>query len=126
MSPSQMQDVTLDTIAGGALPELFDHALKECVVNMLDPNTDPKAARGITITIEMKPGDSREQAIMKAQVKTKLAAPKPTPDVMYFGQSKRTGEIVATRYDPQQLELGEDPDDRDVVPLPHDQNRRIQ
>lgn len=116
MSPG-MQNLTLDTVAKGAAPERFQDELEKIVANILDPNTDPEAVRAITLTVKVKPSESREMATVLLEVKSKLAPPKGVPDTMYFGRSKKDGELVATRYDPSQLELGEDPEERDVLPM---------
>jgi hypothetical protein len=114
-----MQDLTLATIAKGAAPERFQDELARVVANILDVNTDPEAIRAITMTVKIKPSESREMATVALEVKSKLAPPKAVPDTMYFGRSKKDGELVATRWDPAQLELGEDAEERDVLPINH-------
>lgn len=117
MSPGGMEDLTLNTVAKGAAPERFQDELARLVENVLDPNTDPEAVRSITLTLKVKPHESREQATVALEVKSKLAPPKAVPDVMYLGKARDTGELVATRYDPAQLKLGEDPAERTVLPI---------
>ena len=47
--------ITFDNIAGGELAEKFTMALVQIGRNILDPNMDPIAARGMTINLKFKP-----------------------------------------------------------------------
>lgn len=47
--------ITFDSIGGGELAELFKLALKAVGENILDPNMDQEAARGIDISLTFKP-----------------------------------------------------------------------
>lgn len=48
--------ITFDNIAGGELAEKFAMALAQIGRNILDPNMEPKVARGMTINLKFKPG----------------------------------------------------------------------
>lgn len=123
MSPQGMKDLTLKTVARGSAEEGFNFALKELVENALDPNTEPEAKRTIIMKFEFTPNDTRELAVTQLTTTTKLAPRKPVQDVMYFGKNRRTNELVATCRDPSQLEIGEDPDKSDVVPISNSDRR---
>lgn len=58
----QAQGVTLDTIGGGALSELFDAELARILANIADPNTDTSAKRVVTISVSFKPNLDRDVA----------------------------------------------------------------
>lgn len=118
-----MEDLTLETVAKGSAPERFQMALKDLIENALDPNTEPEAKRSITMKFTFQPNDTREMAMQSLQVTTRLAPRRAVQDVMYFGANRRTGEIVATCNDPAQLELGEDPNKSDVVPISNSDRR---
>lgn len=47
--------LTLATICGGAVQEKVDRALEKVTKNIIDPNTDPKKKRSITLKITLKP-----------------------------------------------------------------------
>ena len=47
--------ITFDNIAGGELAEKFSMALAQIGRNIIDPNMDPEAARGMTINLKFKP-----------------------------------------------------------------------
>ena len=56
------QGVTLDTLGGGALSELFTAELNRVLANIADPNTDEKAKRSISINVTLKPNRDRDIA----------------------------------------------------------------
>ena len=49
-------DLSLETIASGTVPEKFQRALEKVLENILDPNTDAKAKRQITVTNHVPAG----------------------------------------------------------------------
>lgn len=111
----EMQDLTLQNVAGGALPEKFQRALSELLENVRDPNTDPTKQRKITIDVKFKPEESREEAKVSTQVKTSLAPDKPDEGVIFLG--RREGELTAVAFDPRQEDLFPEEADADVTPL---------
>jgi hypothetical protein len=71
------QFVVLEKIAGGAVGEQFAIGFQELIANVCDPNTDPRAARSITIELVLKPTEQRNFATYSLRVKTKLAPEEP-------------------------------------------------
>ena len=69
-----MAKITFDSIAGGELAERFKIALVQVGRNILDPNMDPEAKRGITINLSFVPGDTGGINV-EFDVKTKLQDP---------------------------------------------------
>ena len=68
------EKLTLATIGGGAVQERVDRALEKVARNIMDPNTDPKKKRMITLKIIMKPDeDDREDVEVSAEVQVSLA-----------------------------------------------------
>lgn len=65
-------NVELSELANGAIQEKLDHALKDVMTNILDPNTEAKKKRKITITLTMEPGENRDTLTLDAQVKATL------------------------------------------------------
>jgi len=89
--------ITFDNIAGGELAEKFKMALGQIGRNIMDPNMDPEAARGMTISLKFKP--SKAGAInVDFDVKTKLAGFAKTETVFLIGQDARTGRIEMSEY----------------------------
>lgn len=68
-----MKPVTLESIGGGALKELFNAEMDRVMGNIRDINTDPAQKRTITMTVEFKPDAKREGADVKLKCKSSLA-----------------------------------------------------
>ena len=110
-----MQELDLATLGGGAAIERFQDELERVVANILDPNTEATKVRKITLTVSLKPHESREFAQAALRVTSSLAPAKDVGELAFFGRM-RTGEIVATRRDPRQMEIGEE-GEPDVRPI---------
>lgn len=66
--------LTLATLCGGAVQEKIDRALEKVARNILDPNTDIKKKRTITLKVVLKPDeDDREDVEVTADVSVSLA-----------------------------------------------------
>jgi len=89
--------ITFDNIAGGELAEKFTMALAQIGRNILDPNMDPAAARGMTINLKFKLG-SRGTIDIEFEVKTKLAGFQKSETVFLVGQDLNTGRIEMSEY----------------------------
>lgn len=95
-----LKAVTLDTVAGGALVELFQAELVRTLDNIADINTDPEQKRTITITLELKPGPKRDTADVKVKCASKLAGIMTLNTQFFLG--KQGGKLVAVENDPRQ------------------------
>ena len=89
--------ITFDNIAGGELAEKFTMALAQIGRNILDPNMDPIAARGMTINLKFKPG-SRGTIDIEFDIKTKLAGFQKSQTVFLVGQDINRGRIEMSEY----------------------------
>jgi hypothetical protein len=98
-----MSEVTLMTIARGAVPELFQEEFTRLLANIDDPNTDAEAARKITIEMIFKPSENRDSAAVRVLVKSKLPGFRPAGASIWI--SKKGGGIVALQANPDQGEL---------------------
>jgi len=86
----------LDELAGGALAERFQDGLNEVLANIFDPNTDPLKTRKLSLTLTLKPNQTRDMASVDIDAKTTLAPPRAVQTVLYIGCNKETGEVMAT------------------------------
>ena len=77
--------ITFENIAGGELAEKFTMGLAQIGRNILDPNMEPEAARGMTINLNFKP-KSNGVIDIKFDVKTKLAGFQKSETVFLVGQ----------------------------------------
>lgn len=98
-----MPGVTLETIGGGALSELFDAELARILANITDPNTDTHTKRVLTITVKFKPNREREVADVDLTCATKLAGIMGVQTQLFLGKHK--GKLIAVENDPRQSNL---------------------
>ena len=102
-----MQSVSLDTIGGGALAELFTTELTRVLANIADPNTNEKTKRTITITASFKPNAARDVADVELTCSAKLA-PIATVNTQVF-MGRKDGKLVAVESDLKQSNLFDPP-----------------
>lgn len=94
----------LNTIAGGAVPELFAYELDRVLRNVDDPNTEPKTKRKVTIELTFTPDASRQAIEVTAFVKSKLAAAKGGQGVIFVVRDRK-GDPFAVHSNPHQPTL---------------------
>lgn len=63
----------LETFAGGELSRQINRDIEAVMRNVVDPNTDVKAKRKITVTIEFKPNEQRNFITTNVNSKPTLA-----------------------------------------------------
>lgn len=97
-----MQGLTLDSLANGALAELFAAELAKVLANIADPNTDEKAKRTISMSVVFKP-EARDVAHVDLKCTSKLASLLTVRTQVFMG--KQQGKLVAVENDPRQSNL---------------------
>jgi hypothetical protein len=95
--------VSLASLAGGAAIERFDDELARVVANVLDPNTDEKATRTITLKVKVKPGRDRDFGAVSFSVGSQLAQARPVETMVFFGV--QDGVAIAVENNPKQARL---------------------
>ncbi|MCB5077952.1 hypothetical protein [Streptococcus phage phiKSM96] len=83
----------LSQIGEGGLQEKVDKELEKVFDNILDPNTETKTARKLTITLTMKSDDSRQTVATAMEVKSTLAPQKSVATTVLVGQ--KDGSVYA-------------------------------
>ena len=68
-----MRHFNLETFAGGELSRQINRDIEAVMRNVVDPNTDVKAKRKITVTIEFKPNEQRNLITTNVNSKPTLA-----------------------------------------------------
>ena len=68
-----MRHFNLETFAGGELSRQINRDIEAVMRNVVDPNTDVKAKRKITVTIEVKPNEQRNFITTNVNSKPTLA-----------------------------------------------------
>ena len=81
--------------------ERVDQEVAKAVDNLLDTNTDAKAKRKITLTIEMKPEDDRKGVSMAITAQTILAPASPVTTTVVIGADEYGGTRTALGGDEQ-------------------------
>jgi hypothetical protein len=103
MARPHLREVTLETLSGGMVSELFSHELGRVLEDIDDVNTLPKTTREINIKITFTPSENREMATCVVKVASKLAGVKPTTTALHL--SRENNRLVALAADPRQYEI---------------------
>ena len=81
-------------MARGGFLEVTDLEMTKAIANIMDPNTSATAKRKITVTIELKPDDSRQNVGVSYSVKSTLAATNPVTTSLYVADEDNVVEMV--------------------------------
>ena len=87
-------------MARGAIQERVDYEVAKVIDNILDANTDAKAKRKITLTIELKPDENRQFISLSAIAKSTLAPVVPIGTTLGIA-ADQNGEMVIVETVPQ-------------------------
>ena len=98
-----MEKVSLQTLNGGAVIDLFNVEYEKLLANVNDENTKPEATRSIKIALKVKPEKTRRVATVQISVASSLAPIKPAETVIFFDTDK--GELAAFEDDPKQQSI---------------------
>lgn len=82
----------LSKIAEGGVQVKLNRALQQVADNILNPNTEAKKKRKVTITLTITPNDKRDAADTLVEVKTSLAPETGVPSTMLLGRDIK-GEV---------------------------------
>lgn len=88
-----VQKSVLD-MARGAFKEVTDYEVTKAIGNILDPNTSATAARKITVTLTLKPDDTRQNIAVSCVAKSTLAATNPVTTSLYVADEESIVEMV--------------------------------
>lgn len=93
------EKMTLTSICSGAIQEKIDRALREVGNNILDPNTDPKKKRSITLQIIFTPNeDDREDVAVTAEVKKTLAPEAGVKTKFFIAKDIESGAMTIQEH----------------------------
>lgn len=81
-------------MARGAIQERADYEITRILQNILDPNTSATAARKLTITLTLKPDDTRQNIAVGVVDKSTLAATNPVTTSLYVADEETIVEMV--------------------------------
>jgi hypothetical protein len=96
--------INIGNICDGALVEAFEVELAKVIKNIMDPNTEAKAKRSITMTVDFHPKDDRVQINVESEVKTRLAGLVPANSRIFVAKDAE-GVLYALDEDPRQMHI---------------------
>ncbi len=85
----------VNDLCKGGVMERLSEALEEAVANCLDPNTEPKKTRTVTLTITLKPDEQRNNAQISIATAVKKQPPIALETSIYMEANPKTGQIDA-------------------------------
>ncbi|WP_053985020.1 hypothetical protein [Niameybacter massiliensis] len=94
------QMLKLDNLAGGAVQERFNQALKEVMENIADPNTDWKKKRKLIINLTFETKEDRDLTEVTIDTKVSLA-PRSSVGTKILIDRDLDGEILGTEFKKQ-------------------------
>lgn len=100
-------------MARGAILERADYEMTRVLENILDPNTSATAKRKLTITLELKPDDTRQNIAVSCVAKSTLAATNPVTTSLYVADEETIVEMVPNI--PGQMAL--DGQEQEIAPV---------
>lgn len=91
--------MTLASLCDGAVQERINHALQKVTENILDPNTDPKKKRDITLKLSFEPNpDDREDVAVDVSVGVKLAPETGLKTQFFLSKDLESGMVSITEH----------------------------
>lgn len=96
-------EITLENVMNGAAGVLFETELKKVIENLIDPNTDPKAARELSLVFKFRVSEDRRSAGISVSPKTKLAPHMGEVDMVHL--INQGNELKAVALNAQQTPL---------------------
>jgi hypothetical protein len=96
--------LSLGNIGGGVAEEKFAEELQKVLDNIVDPNTEEKAVREITIKVKLRPNGTRSHVDIFVSSASKLGPTKAYPTKAFVGRrTDGTGE--AHEHNPEQMQF---------------------
>lgn len=88
-----MSKISLADLAEGAVEERFNQELQKVLSNIADPNTDPKKARKITVTVTLKANEKRDIVSTTIDAKSNVTPAYAISTMIVLGQDNN-GRVV--------------------------------
>lgn len=88
-------------MAMGAIKERVDYEMGHIVDNILDPNTEAKKKRKLTLVLELTPDADRQVIGVNCTAKSTLVATNPVVTSLYVNADPSTGEAQVVEMVPQ-------------------------
>ena len=91
------KDLSIENLCGGAVNERINRALRKVSDNILDPNTDAKKKRSITLQLTFKPSENdREEVAVEANVTMKLVPEEGVSTQFFINRDLNNDTVTIT------------------------------
>ena len=91
------EKINILELSHGAIAEQISNELGKVLANLVDPNTDVKTKRKLTVTLEFKPDENRDVVECSAQASCTLAKVKPITTKLLM-DTDHLGRPVAAEF----------------------------
>lgn len=85
--------LSVETLYNGGVAEVLMAELNKVVQNILDPNTEPKKERSVTLKMKIKPNEQRNMAELRVETTSKLCPNQPIETSIMIAKNLKTGEV---------------------------------
>lgn len=93
------QSLSIDTLCGGAVQERINRGLRKVADNILDPNTEAKKKRSITVKLTFTPNeDDREDVMVDASVLWSLAPEESAKTQLFVNKDIANNNITIQEH----------------------------
>lgn len=100
------RELSIESLCGGAVNERINRALRKVSDNILDPNTDAKKKRKITLELTFLPNkDDREEVAVEAHVTMKIAPEEGVATKFYINRDLANDTVTITESVKGQMSL---------------------
>ena len=96
-------EMTLENLCHGGAAMLWQDALQAVLEDIDNPNNDAKVARSVSLTLTIKPTESRNAADMHVKIGKKLAGHRGIKGAFLMGREK--GKLQAYQGDARQMDI---------------------
>lgn len=91
------RELSIENLCGGAVNERINRALRKVSDNILDPNTNAKKKRSITLQLTFNPNENdREEVAVEANVQVKLAPEEGVSTQFYINRDLDNDTVTIT------------------------------
>lgn len=102
-----MKKVELTTLQNGLVIDMFNEEFQKVMQNIADDNVKPDAVREISIKLQIKPDKTRQTAVTKIDVKSKLANVMAREGMMFMGNENGSPVAYEDVYEQQEMDIEE-------------------
>jgi len=107
---SNLEFTGLADLKGGAAIALFDEALHDAILNILDPNYPPGRKREVSLSVRLTPDEDRRDA--KIEIECALRLPNKTSITTRLFVGMRDGQVVSAEEHRDQLPIFQNPESK--------------